>query len=220
MDLPQQRERVTVDGLGDIGVGKWKLKNETEIRSKDDYKNIEKTKVDWTAVKSEKWRSNIYQITDNKNVNNTLENVSEQLFKQRDGTFYESMYLINAKTGKIEGFNTTSNVKLKVALNDNMKKALDNPDLELIGIHNHPYSSIPSLGDLNAIAKRSNQSMGVIVCHDGTIFTYTKPKCEIREQDYKNALTRYKIYSKITSENKGFEELGQVFDFEFRRYEI
>ena len=24
MDIPQQRQRVTVDGLGDIGVGKWK----------------------------------------------------------------------------------------------------------------------------------------------------------------------------------------------------
>ena len=24
MDLPQQRERVTVDGLGNVGVGKWK----------------------------------------------------------------------------------------------------------------------------------------------------------------------------------------------------
>lgn len=220
MDLPQQTERVTVDGLGDIGVGKWKLKNETEIRSKDDYKNIEKTKVDWTAVKSEKWRSNIYQITDNKNVNNTLENVSEQLLKQRDGTFYESMYLINAKTGNIEGFNTTSNVKLKVALNDNMKKALDNPDLELIGIHNHPYSSIPSLADLNAIAKRSNQSMGIIICHDGTIFTYTRPKCDIREQIYNASLTKYKRYSKITMEDKGFNELSEMYDFEFRRYEV
>jgi hypothetical protein len=220
MGLPMQRERVTVDGLGNIGQGKWKLKNETEIRSKDDYKNIEKTKVNWTAVKSDKWRNNIYQITDNKNVNNTIENVSEQLLKQRDGTFYESMYLINAKTGNIEGFNTTSNVKLKVALNDNMKKALDNPDLELIGIHNHPFSSIPSLADLNAIAKRGNQSMGVIMCHDGTIFTYTRPKCSIRKQDYDTSLTRYRIYSKITNEDKGFSDLGEDYGFIFRRYEI
>lgn len=28
MDLPMQRERVTVDGLGDVGVGRWKKKSE------------------------------------------------------------------------------------------------------------------------------------------------------------------------------------------------
>lgn len=220
MELPEQRQRVTVDGLGNIGQGKWKLKNETERYSKEDYKNIEKTKVDWNAVKSEKWHNNIDKITDSKNVNNTLRNVSEQLLKQRDGTFYESMYLINAKTGNIEGFNTTSNIKLKVALNDNMKKALNNPELELIGIHNHPYSSIPSLSDLNAIAKRSNQSMGVIICHDGTIFTYTKPKCEISKQVYNASLTKHNRYSKITMEDKGFSELGDIYDFEFRRFEL
>lgn len=220
MDLPQQRERIYGDSLGDIGKGKWKLKNETEIRTKSDYQNIEKTKVNWNSVNSEKWNNNFDRITDNDSVNNAIRTVSEQILKNRDGTFYESMYFINSKTGNIEGFNTTSNVKLKVALSDSMKKAINNPELDLIGIHNHPYSHIPSLADLNAIASRSNQSMGVIVCHDGTIFTYTKPSCKIREQDYKNALTKYREYSKITSEDKGFEDLGEFFDFEFRRYEI
>ncbi|MBE6745851.1 MAG: minor capsid protein [Ruminococcaceae bacterium] len=220
MKLPQQRQRVTVDGLGNIGQGKWKLKNESERRSKDDYNNIEKTKVKWDAVNSEKWSNNFDNITDNDNVNNTIRDVSEQMLKHRDGTFYESMYLINAKTGKLEGFNTTSNLKLKVALTDKMKAALNNPDLDLIGVHNHPFSSIPSLGDLNAIAKRSNQSMGVIVCHDGTIFTYTKPKCEISEQVYNASLTKYSRYSKITMEDKGFGELGDIYEFEFKRYEL
>ena len=142
------------------------------------------------------------------------------MLKHRDGSFYESIYFINSETGKIEGFNTTSNLKLKVSLTDKMKEALNNPDLDLIGIHNHPYSSIPSLGDLNAIAKRSNQSMGVIICHDGTIFTYTRPKCDIREQIYNASLTKYKRYSKITMEDKGFNELSEMYDFEFRRYEV
>lgn len=36
MDIPQQRQRVTVDGLGDIGVGKWK-------RAKGLYRNKDYT---------------------------------------------------------------------------------------------------------------------------------------------------------------------------------
>ncbi len=220
MELPEQRQRVTVDGLRNIGQGKWKLKNETEIRSKDDYKNIEKTKVNWETINSEKWKKQFDSITENDIVNRTIRNVSEQILKHRDGTFYESMYLINAKTGQIEGFNTKSNLKLKVALNDEMKKILNNSELDLIGIHNHPFSSIPSLSDLNAIAKRSNQSMGIIICHDGTIFTYTKPKYEISKQVYNASLTKYNRYSKITMEDKGFNELSEMYDFEFRRFEL
>lgn len=43
MDLPQQRERVTVDGLGNIGVGKWKVdkKGESGIINKYKGKGIE-----------------------------------------------------------------------------------------------------------------------------------------------------------------------------------
>lgn len=41
MDLPQQRERVTVDGLGNVGVGKWKKKvdisGESDIIKKKKY---------------------------------------------------------------------------------------------------------------------------------------------------------------------------------------
>lgn len=33
MELPQQRQRVTVDGLGNIGVGKWKIPVEKSSKS-------------------------------------------------------------------------------------------------------------------------------------------------------------------------------------------
>lgn len=62
--------------------------------------------------------------------------------------------------------------------------------------------------------------MGVVICHNGTIFTYTKPKTTIRKQDYDTALTKYKNYSKITNEDKAFEFLGNLYDFEYKRLEI
>ncbi len=220
MNLPQQRDRIYQDGKGGIGKGKWKLKNEYEKRSKDDYKNIEKTKVDFKKIETEKWNNNFKELTDDNNVNNSIRGVSKQLLTNRNGTFYESMYFVNAKSGKIEGFNTKSNVKLGVELNSSLRSALNNDKLDLIGIHNHPFSSVPSLSDLNAIAKRKNQSMGVVICHNGTIFTYTKPKTTIRKQDYDTALTKYKNYSKITNEDKAFEFLGNLYDFEYKRLEI
>ena len=220
MNLPQQRDRIYQDGKGGIGKGKWKLKNEYEKRSKDDYKNIEKTKVDFKKIETEKWNNNFKELTDDSNVNNSIRGVSKQLLTNRNGTFYESMYFVNAKSGKIEGFNTKSNVKLGVELNSSLRSALNNDKLDLIGIHNHPFSSVPSLSDLNAIANRKNQSMGIIVCHNGTIFTYTKPKTTIRKQDYDTTLTKYKNYNKITNEDKAFEFLGNLYDFEYKRLEI
>ncbi len=56
MDLPQQRERVTVDGLGDIGKGKWKKSNK-ELHRKSiilietQVKTVEKSSRKATGLK-------------------------------------------------------------------------------------------------------------------------------------------------------------------------
>ena len=190
------------------------------LRPKSDYENIERTVVDRSIFDNQTWRENFDRLTDNEDVNNQIRNVAVQMLKHRDGTFYEDMYLINASTGAIEGYNTMSKERLGVKVNSSLKKAFSNPDTDLIGIHNHPLSSIPSLTDLNAIAERNNQSKGIIICHDGTIFTYTKPKSKISEQDYNTALTKYKRYSIMTMEDKGFQDLGNDYGFIFERIEL
>lgn len=45
MDLPQQRERVTIDGLGNIGQGKWKVDKKGESGIIDDKKGFRKKKL-------------------------------------------------------------------------------------------------------------------------------------------------------------------------------
>ena len=212
--LPTRAERLRI-----FARKQQKQRLEVENHRKEDYDNIQKTIVNKEIFKNEKWKNNFKKLTENEKVNQSIQNVSEQILKDRSGTFYESMYFINAKTGKIEGFNTEDNIRLGVRLNNGLKSVLRRVDIELIGVHNHPYSGIPSLGDLNAIAGRSNQTMGVIICHDGTLFTYTKPLAEISEQDYNIALTRYKKFSNITRETKGMNDLAFDYGFEFRRIE-
>lgn len=212
--LPTRAERMRV-----LAARQQKQHMEIESHRKEDYDNIEKTVVDEKIFKNEKWKNNFTKLTENEKVNRSILNISEQILKDRSGTFYESMYFINAKAGKIEGFNTEDNIRLGVGLNNSLKSVLRRMDIEVIGVHNHPYSGIPSFGDLNAIAGRSNQTMGVIICHDGTLFTYTKPLAEISEQDYNIALTRYKKFSNITRETKGMNDLAFDYGFEFRRIE-
>ena len=201
----------------------WKEQNvkaESERYTREDYENIGKAKVDFSIFDSERWNDNFDLISNNSEVNSSIKRVSKQMLKHRSGTFHEDLYFIDANTGKIAGFNTSDSKKLGVTVNERIQNALNNQNITLIGIHNHPYSSLPSLSDLNAIAKRSNQVMGVIVCHDGTIFTYSKPVKEINETAYKTALTKFKKYSIITNENKGMEFLSDLYEFEFRRFEI
>lgn len=185
-----------------------------------DYENIKMTKVDKKLFKNEKWRSNFDKITDNPKLNNRIRNLAKQMLKHRDGTFYEDMYFIDAKTGKIIGYNTESTTKTRVEKNESLSNALKRTDIDLIGIHNHPFSSIPSLSDLNKIAETSNYSKGIVICHDGTIFVYSKPNKKILEIDYTTYLTKHKIYSKMTMEDKGFQMLGKDYGFEYERIEL
>lgn len=184
------------------------------------YKDISKTVVNWDYVNSESWKNKFNDITSNEKVNNRLRTLSEQILKHRQGSFYEDMYVVDTKTGDLKGFNTQSKTPFQVDANDSITKAFaDSAPDSLIGIHNHPLSSIPSLGDLNAIASRSSMAQWVIICHDGTVFTYTKPKITITKQNYDTYLTKHKRYSKITREDKGFANLCEDFQFEYRRIE-
>lgn len=194
----------------------------SERHTKADYEkfDINKAKVNPDLFTNEKWLSNFDRISDNPDVNNAVRNLAEQMLKHRDGTFYEDMYLINAATGAVEGFNTTSNEWFGVPPNKSLISALNKQDVELIGIHNHPLSSVPSTTDLNALVERSSQSKGIIICHDGTIFTYTKPSEEISQQVYDVALKKYDRYSKMTREDKGFQELCNIYKFSYERIEI
>ena len=189
-----------------------------DLRGK--YREIGKTVVDWEKINSEDWKNKFKGLTTSEKVDDRLRDLSVQILKHRQGTFYEDMYVIDLNTGELKGFQTESKTKFQVDANESLKNAFENSKANsLIGIHNHPLSSIPSLGDLNAIASCSSMKQGIIVCHDGTVFSYTRPKAFITQQDYEYCLTKYKRYSKITMEDKGFQDLCEDYKFEFRRIE-
>ena len=55
----------------------------------------------------------------------------------------------------------------------------------IIGIHNHPHSSVPSADDLGAAYDRKYK-FGLVACHNGTLYKYTVNK-EI-DEDYADML--------------------------------
>ena len=54
-----------------------------------------------------------------------------------------------------------------------MRKMIENADdYTIIGIHNHPHSSVPSINDLYC-AKNRKYKYGIVACHDGTVYKYS-----------------------------------------------
>lgn len=219
--LPAQRDRLQTKGFNrSVSLKAYNSRKIADERlTRAAYYNMEQTKVAPSLFENEKWKSNFESIIDNSAAVRSIRRVSEQMLKHRDGTLYEDMYLIDAATGKIVGFNTTCRLRQGVICNESLKQALEMTNVELIGVHNHPRSSVPSLSDLNALVGRDSQVMGVVVCHDGTIFTYTTPSEVISQQNYDYCLTKYKDYSMITRDDKGMQLLSEMYGFSYRRYD-
>jgi hypothetical protein len=85
---------------------------------------------------------------------------------------------------------------------------------EKITIHNHPRSYPPSMGDFVS-AFRNDYSMGIIACHDGTIFVYKslgEPDAETYSSIYNESFRLgYSDYTSHIMALKNMSEQGQLF---------
>ena len=77
-------------------------------------------------------------------------------------------------------------------------------------MHNHPGSSMPSVEDILSL-KVSGASLGVIVAHDGTIFTYEVVGEPAPGYTLSNEMFRYAYTLRAEDEEMAFEALEQLF---------
>lgn len=108
----------------------------------------------------------------NEDVENAVVNACRQLVKNRNGTFYEEAFFIDAKTGK-----TVSYVKGKqkngVNMPEDLKKHLTNaPEKSIIMIHNHPNSSPLSTKDYLTSTQYASLSEVVACGHNGDVYVF------------------------------------------------
>ena len=145
-------------------------KSESE-ESKKKYK-YKDTVVNEKDINSAAYRKRIDNITDNTEVNRSIWNVSKDMLSHRSGTKFEDLAYIDSNTGKYiinKSFNKESCANPSKKMNQMLKDA---SDYTVIGVHNHPGSSVPSMGDIFACLHRKYKC-GVVVCHDGKIYQYS-----------------------------------------------
>ena len=153
----------------------------------------------------------------NKNtvVNKTLYNCAKKALKHRSGTIYEDMYWIDGNTGKILASKTDSTQERAIIYTDDIKNAIEKND-NIITVHTHPSSMPPSIGDFNS-AFRNGYNKGVVVCHDGKVFTYSS-KQKVENRLYDMYIQGYVSdgLSEYEAQIQALEKLKSNYDIDFR----
>ena len=152
----------------------------------------------------------------NNAVGKTVSKIETEVLKHRQGTEHEDLYLIDARTGKKVAQNVNSSELLKIGKTKEMSDILSADDgKDYVLVHNHPYSSPPSVADFNSLLKHPKIKYGIIVGHNGKVYKYTAPCAEIREEDLAISIKHYRKlnYSSDTAEEMAYKDLAKKFRF-------
>lgn len=165
----------------------WKQLKKTEREeSKPKYTNKE-TIIDSNIINSTNYRRRIDNISDNTEVNRTIWNRAKEMLSHRSGTKFEDLAFVDSITGKSlinKGYDQENRAKPSKKMQKMLRKA---EPYTIIGVHNHPGSSVPSLADIRACMERKYKC-GVVVCHNGAIYVYSVNSDTINEPICASAL--------------------------------
>lgn len=143
---------------------------ENEVPRTKDLKPLE---VDKAAVGSNAYKKNLYNsIDETPKIKRSVRDSVGKIYKHRSGSDMEDLYFINSSTGSVRT-STRGEEPGICHPTKSMKKMLATAEEgTIIGIHNHPRNSAPSLPDIMAAAERKYK-YGIVACHDGTLYKYS-----------------------------------------------
>lgn len=144
--------------------------SEKGISKKINFSTTENT-ADMNYINSTEYKNKFAEITENKDVNEAIYKYSKAMITHRNGTYYEDIYIVNGDTGKFVAKETNSLFENVVNYTESTEQMIkDNPN-QLIAIHNHGTNNPPTGSDLVS-AGYHKYKMGVVVCHNGDVYTY------------------------------------------------
>ena len=163
-----------------------KLKNTEHERSKPKYK-YENTIIDNDMISSSTYRKRFDGISNNSKIDRIIYSNAIEMLKHRSGTKYEDLAFIDTASSKFR-INKSFNKENHAKPNKPMKKMLRNAKpYTIIGLHNHPSSSVPSMPDILACIKRKYK-FGIVACHNGKIYKYSVNEAKFSEPNAISAL--------------------------------
>lgn len=207
---------------GDMTYKEWREEyagdSERERANKHVKRDYPESKVNKTVVNSKEYLKKFEKISDNATLNKNLFDSAREILKHRDGTLQEDLYLLHKETGEILYKNTTSNVKQGIQYTEKMRKLINKYPGQLVTIHNHPQGRPPSGDDIHVQYLR-DYSFGVVLGHDGRVFTYCTHDdfIDIPFMQYKLSIDKYKKqgYNEVEAQIRAMKELSKAYRFDF-----
>ena len=237
MNLPQQWERITVDGKNALGsklpkkAGNVnKISSESVAKSKKTvimksgsdvvalenqrYGRNKSTLVNKTYVDSGEYKRKYDSATDNKEVNKSLYDCAKKALKHRSGTAFEDMYWIDGETGRVMLSVTDSADERTITYTDRIKKCIQTNN-NVVTIHTHPSSMPPSIEDFNSCAN-NGYAKCFVACHNGVLYGYHSNEM-INPKLYNLYIQKYMNggFSEMEAQVKTIKKLSQSFDINF-----
>lgn len=166
---------------------------------------------------------------ENDEVEAAVVSACRQLIKNRNGTFYEEAFFINAHTGETFSY-VKSKHKNGVNMPEALKKRLTNaPEKSIIMIHNHPNSSPFSTTDYLTSTKYASLYEVVACGHNGDVYAlrdtfgtqgaFSKKSGFEAEREFYIAYEKYRRrMTDFEARSKAWESVGgnRRFDYEKR----
>ena len=141
--------------------------NQSKIIDNKDIPKENKYKVD-EVINTANYHKNFEGLTGSKKLNENLYNSAIDILKTNNGTDYETLKVLDARTGKLI---TTSVGK------ESGKSGLTNKQYnqvkeynELALVHNHPNNTPPSIKDIQTMFENPQIKYSIVACHNGDVY--------------------------------------------------
>ena len=150
------------------------------------------TRVDLKYINSKEYRDKFDNITDDPELNDLICQKARDILDHRNGTLKEDMYLIDKESKKVVGVQTHSTDTQGIKYNKSLESAIKNhAPYSLVSVHNHPQSTPPSGSDIYSNPYHK-YDLGIIACHDGTVYAYKTRKNNFSARLFDATVDKYK----------------------------
>ena len=133
-------------------------------------KKEKETQINRNLIYSDKFIRAIQSLGESRACTRAIIDASRNILEHHNGDKYEDLYFIDSVTNICKYQRGYYKEIQKVEPTKEMHKMLKN-NANIIGIHNHPNSTIPSLDDFH-VCKDRNYKYGLVLCHNGSIYQY------------------------------------------------